>query len=128
MAYASFHFIAELEKLEPFGNGNPKPQFAQKNVQFISGKLLGANHNVGKYTVADEEGRRYELIYFGDIEAFHTYVETKCGEGALNYLYRIQQGTLEAVSVPIVLSVVYYPDINEYRGAVTLQMIMKYYQ
>jgi len=128
MAYANFHFIAELERLEPFGNGNPKPQFAQKNVQFISGKLLGANHNVGKYTVADEEGRRYELIYFGNIEAFHTYVEAKCGEGALDYLYRNQRGILDVPPVPVVLSVVYYPDINEYRGTITLQMVMKYYQ
>ncbi len=128
MAYASFHFITELERLEPFGNGNPKPQFAQKNVQFISGKLLGANQNVGKYTVADEEGRRYELIYFGDIEAFHTYVKAKCGDGALDYLYRNQRGILYAEPVPVVLSVVYYPNINEYRGMVTLQMVMKYYQ
>ncbi len=128
MAYVNFNFISELEKLEPFGNGNSKPQFAQKNVQFISGKLLGASHNVGKYTVADENGRQYELIYFGNLEAFHTYIETKFGSGALDFLYQVQRGTLDAKAVPIVLSVVYYPNINEYRGTMTLQMVMKYYQ
>lgn len=128
MAYVNFNFISELEKLEPFGNGNSKPQFAQKNVQFISGKLLGASQNVGKYTVADENGRQYELIYFGNLEAFHTYIEIKFGSGALDFLYQVQRGTLDAKAVPIVLSVVYYPNINEYRGTMTLQMVMKYYQ
>lgn len=129
MSYASFDFIAELERLEPFGNGNPKPQFAQKNVRFLSGKVLGANRNVGKYTVADEDGRRYELIYFGDIEGFHAYVSAKYGEEALDRLYHRNAGeAFGAQSEPIVLSVVYYPDVNEYRGNVSLQMVMKYYQ
>lgn len=129
MSYASFDFIAELERLEPFGNGNPKPQFAQKNVRFLSGKVLGANRNVGKYTVADEDGRRYELIYFGDIEGFHAYVSAKYGEEALGRLYHRNAGeAFGAQSEPIVLSVVYYPDVNEYRGNVSLQMVMKYYQ
>ncbi len=90
--------------------------------------MLGASHNVGKYTVADENGRQYELIYFGNLEAFHTYIEIKFGSGALDFLYQVQRGTLDAKAVPIVLSVVYYPNINEYRGTMTLQMVMKYYQ
>lgn len=129
MAYASFEFIAELERLEPFGNGNPKPQFAQKNVRFISGKVLGANHNVGKYTVADEEGRRYEMIYFGDIKGFHEYISAKYGARALEGLYRTNTwGDSGVQPEPVILSVVYYPDVNEYRGNVSLQMVMKYYQ
>ena len=129
MAYASFDFIAELDRLEPFGNGNPKPQFAQKNVRFVSGRVLGANHNVGKYTVADEDGRRYELIYFGDIGKFHEYVVQKYGAGALDRLYHLKtQENSDTKSEPIVLSIVYYPDVNEYRGNVSLQMVMKYYQ
>lgn len=129
MAYAGFDFVAELERLEPFGNGNPKPQFAQKNVRFLSGKVLGANHNVGKYTVADEDGRRYEMIYFGDLAGFHAYIAAKYGGGALDRLYRTGVGGISSPqSEPIILSVVYYPDVNEYRGNVSLQMVMKYYQ
>lgn len=129
MAYASFDFIAELDRLEPFGNGNPKPQFAQKNVRFVSGKVLGANHNVGKYTVADEDGRRFELIYFGDIGKFHEYVAEKYSAEALDRLYHLKtQQKSDTKSEQIVLSIVYYPDVNEYRGNVSLQMVMKYYQ
>lgn len=125
MAYASIGFVREIARLEPFGNGNPKPQFAQKNVRFVGGRVLGANHNVGKYTVADEGGKKYEMIYFGDIEAFDAYVAEKYGAAAVDNLYH--RGT-QTAAVDIVLSVVYYPDINEYRGNVSLQMVMKYYQ
>ena len=120
MSYASLEFVEELEKLEPFGNGNPKPLFAQKQVTFIKGRLLGQNQNVGKYTVADEDGKLYEVIYFGDIQAFHEYLDQKFGIEAVDRLYNGR-------GRDIVLSVVYYPDINEYRGNVSLQMVMKYY-
>ena len=120
MSYASLEFVEELERLEPFGNGNPKPLFAQKQVTFLKGRLLGQNQNVGKYTVADEDGREFEMIYFGDIQAFHEYLDQKFGIQAVERLY---QGR----GREIVLSVAYYPDINEYRGNVSLQMVMKYY-
>ena len=120
MSYASLEFVEELEKLEPFGNGNPKPLFAQKQVTFLKGRLLGQNQNVGKYTVADEDGREFEMIYFGDIQEFHEYLDQKFGIQAVERLY---QGR----GREIVLSVAYYPDINEYRGNVSLQMVMKYY-
>lgn len=125
MEYASIDFVREISRLEPFGNGNPKPQFAQKNIRFVSGRVLGANHNVGKYTVADERGRKYEMIYFGDIEAFDAYVADKYGMEAVDALYH--KG-IQMHGKDIILSVVYYPDINEYRGSVSLQMVMKYYQ
>lgn len=87
MAYASIGFVREIARLEPFGNGNPKPQFAQKNVRFVGGRVLGANRNVGKYTVADEGGKKYEMIYFGDIEAFDAYAAEKYGAAAVDNLY-----------------------------------------
>lgn len=120
MEYVSFDFIKELDLLEPFGNGNPKPQFAQKNVSFLSGHILGANKNVGKYIVADEGGRQYEIIYFGDIQAFNAYLVEKFGQNRAEALYH---GRGKDIS----LSVVYYPEINEFRGNVSLQMVMKYY-
>lgn len=121
MEYVSSEFVAELSRLEPFGNGNPKPQFAQKNVHFVQGRILGANRNVGKYTVEDENQRSYELIYFGDIECFNAYMAQRFGKEAVDMLY-------QARTDKIALSVVYYPDINEFRGNKTLQMVMKYYQ
>lgn len=121
MSYADISFVRELDKLEPFGNGNPKPLFAQKQVNFLKGRLLGQNQNVGKYIVADETGKEYEMIYFGDIKAFHHYLDDKFGADSIDRLY-------SGHGRGIVLSVAYYPDINEYRGNLSLQMVMKYYQ
>lgn len=121
MEYASLAFIEELDKLEPFGNGNAKPLFAQKQVSFVKGKILGQNRNVGKYTVADENGKVYEMIYFGDIEALNDYMCQKFGEASVDSLY---YGTCRDIQ----MSVAYYPDINEFRGNVSVQMVMKHYQ
>lgn len=121
MEYANLAFIEELEKLEPFGNGNAKPLFAQKQVSFVKGKILGQNRNVGKYTVADEAGKVYEMIYFGDIEALNVYMCQKFGEQSVDNLY---YGSCHDIQ----MSVAYYPDINEFRGNVSVQMVMKYYQ
>lgn len=121
MEYANLAFIEELDKLEPFGNGNAKPLFAQKQVSFVKGKILGQNRNVGKYTVADENGKVYEMIYFGDIEALNDYMRQKFGEASVDSLY---YGSCRDIQ----LSVAYYPDINEFRGNVSVQMVMKHYQ
>lgn len=121
MEYASLDFVKELDLLEPFGNGNPKPLFAQKQVRFLKGRILGQNRNVGKYTVADEADRVYEMIYFGDIEALNTYMRQKFGEQNVDALY---YGRCHEIQ----MSVVYYPEINEFRGNVSVQMVMKYYQ
>lgn len=121
MSYADLLFVEELDKLEPFGNGNPKPLFAEKQVRFLKGKILGQNKNVGKYSVADENGKMYEMIYFGDLSALNAYMIEKFGENQVDALYL---GGARDIN----MSVAYYPDINEYRGNVTVQMVMKHYQ
>lgn len=121
MEYVTVPFVEELDLLEPFGTGNPKPLFAQKNVYFLKGRILGKNRNVGKYVVADEHGKTYDVIYFGDLEQFHAYLEEKFGPDSVSDLY---QGNGKGIC----LSIVYYPDVNEYRGNVSLQMILKFYQ
>jgi single-stranded-DNA-specific exonuclease len=123
MEYATMEFTNELERLEPFGNGNPKPQFAEKNVRFIQGQILGANKNVGKYKVLSQNGREFEMMYFGDLDTFNDTIAAKYGQPALDNLYSkgARDGGIE-------LSVVYYPDINEFRGNRRVQLVMRYYR
>ena len=42
-SYVTEDLIEELKIGEPYGTGNPKPLFAQKNVRFISGRIMGKN-------------------------------------------------------------------------------------
>lgn len=120
MSYVTIDFVKQLSVLEPFGNGNPKPVFAQKQVKILRGSILGKNKNVGKYRVEDENAGQYDMMYFGDLESFHAFLEEHFGSQELDRLYG-------AGSNAICISVVYYPDINVYRGQETLQMIMQDY-
>ena len=51
MSMASLQLAKELECLEPFGNGNPKPLFAEKNLLLTNGQFLGQKGNAARYTV-----------------------------------------------------------------------------
>ena len=120
MSYVTPELVRQLSLLEPFGNGNPKPVFAQKNVRVCRGRILGKNRNVGKYRVADENGREYDMMYFGDLEQWHAFLSAHFGQEETDRLYA-------GGSRAIVISVIYYPDINVYRGVESLQMVIQDY-
>lgn len=120
MSYVTTTLISQLSLLEPFGNGNPKPVFAQKEVRVCRGQILGKNKNVGKYRVSDGSGHEFDMMYFGDLDGWHSFLAAHFGEEEVRRLYG---GDGSA----IVVSVIYYPDINVFRGREKLQMIMQDY-
>lgn len=122
LMYADRNFIKELSLLEPFGTGNKKPLFAQKNLSLLNGRIMGKNKNVGKYRIADETGNTYDMIYFGDLDGFNGFLAEKFGRRAKERLY---ESGLNVGEMPI--SIAYYPDINSYRGRETIQIVMQYY-
>lgn len=117
MSYVTPELVRQLALLEPFGNGNPKPVFAQKRIRVCRGRILGKNSNVGKYRVADEAGNEYTMMYFGDLALWHIFLEEHFGVEETDMLY-------EGGSGKICINVIYYPDINVFRGREELQMIM----
>ena len=123
MAYVTAEFVKQLAVLEPFGNGNPKPVFAQRNLRFLNGRILGRNRNVGKYRVEDENGRQYDMMYFGDLEAWHDFLTESFGKDACERLYQGRYGEGAAICI----HVIYYPDLDVYQGRERLQMIMQDY-
>ncbi len=123
MSYVTPEFVRQLSVLEPFGNGNPKPVFAQRNLRLLSGRIFGRNNNVGKYRVMDEAGSQYDMMYFGDLEAWHDFLQEHFGTAACDDLYHGR--TIKAPA--IVIHVIYYPDLNVYQGRESLQMIMQDY-
>ena len=120
MAYVTTDFIRQLSRLEPFGNGNPKPVFAQKNLRLIRGRILGKNSNVGRYVVMDDAGRQFEMMYFGDMEAWHDFLESSFGREESDRLYH-------GGSCRICISVIYYPELDTYQGREKIKMIMQDY-
>ncbi|MDE7133208.1 MAG: single-stranded-DNA-specific exonuclease RecJ [Lachnospiraceae bacterium] len=120
MSYVTAGFVKQLLVLEPFGNGNPKPVFAQRNLRLLRGRILGKNSNVGRYTVEDDTGRQFEMMYFGNMDAWHDFLTKQFGQEAYDRLYQGRGGEIR-------IHVIYYPDLDVYQGRERLQMIMQDY-
>ena len=103
--YITEALIGELSLLEPFGKGNPKPLFAERNIRVLGPRILGKNRNVLKCRLEDPSGNQMDAVYFGDVEACLRKMEEKP-----------------------VMSFTYYPSINEYMGRKTLQVTIVNYQ
>lgn len=103
--YISEKLIKELKLLEPFGNGNEKPIFADKNLFVKSMNIIGKNKNVAKLRVVSERGYMMDALYFGEIDEFTQYVHT-----GNKY------------------SFTYYPGINEYNGVKNTQIVITGYK
>ncbi len=116
-------FLTELEKLEPFGVGNPKPLFARKQISILSMAKLGKTGKYRRIRIADEQGNHYQAVYFGDGEEMDQYLIQKYGEERLLQSYRggLIQGQME-------ISMVYSPQINSYNGRENIQILIQYYQ
>ncbi len=119
--YISEQLIDELELLEPFGKGNTKPVFVEKNIEVLRGTILGKNRNAMKMQVCDEQGVTVDALYFGDIEQFTDSMSKKYGE------HTVQQ-MLQGYRTGIRMAFTYYPTVNEYQGRKSIQIVIQNYQ
>lgn len=119
ISYADERLAGELSLLEPYGVGNPKPLFAQKNLRFVSGTRMGANKNFARYKVLTPEGHEEQIVFFGDLDGFGIFLDQKYGDGAAEKLYN------EKCSYEV--SVVYQLGLNTFRGRTEKQFIMQNY-
>ena len=121
LAYVSKQLISELTMLEPFGKGNEKPVFATKNVKILSLKIMGANQNMCKLKVMDDSKKSVEALVFSSVfQGFMEFLSEEYGEE------QIKKAKL-GMENDIRISVIYYPDINEYNGRRTVQIIINNY-
>ena len=120
-AYPTVELVREIALLEPFGKGNVKPQFADRNLSVIRANVVGKNKNVLKLSLRTETGARVDAVYFGDIEAWERYYGEKYGEQELMAAFRGQENRIR-------MSVVYTLEINEYQGMERVQLVIRNYQ
>ena len=102
--YITEELIRELDLLEPFGKGNTRPLFAERNLRVVGPRIFGRNRNVLKCRLEDEKGNQMEAVYFGDVAECLRVMEQKK-----------------------VMSFTYYPSVNEYMGRRTLQLTIVNY-
>ncbi|MGN0297696.1 MAG: single-stranded-DNA-specific exonuclease RecJ [Lachnospiraceae bacterium] len=118
--YISDSLIHELELLEPFGKGNPKPLFAEQHFKIHRAFILGKNKNVLRMQVENRSGYGIEAIYFGNLEEFWNLVQENFGVQAKEDLLRGNPNSVD-------MAFTYYPTINEFRGNCTLQIVVQNY-
>ena len=116
--YANKELAEELACLEPFGTGNPHPLFATKEVHFRTGNRLGAKKNFAKYMV-EENGREYQLTFFGNLDGFHAFLDDRFGKGSADKLY--------TDNCNYCISITYQLSLNTYMGRTELQLVMQNY-
>ena len=104
VSYITKELVEQISLLEPFGKGNTKPVFAQKNLRVLDHSIIGKNKNVVKLKLLDPQGISVEGIYFGEAEDFVNFIREKDS-----------------------ISVTYYPEINRFRGRESLQIIIQNY-
>ena len=104
LEYVSEGLVEELKQLEPYGQGNEKPLFAQKNLYIRNMRVLGKTKNLVKMNLVTENGLAMDGLLFVNGDQFLEEIENK------KYI-----------------NVIYYPDINEYNGFKTLQIVIKNY-
>lgn len=112
--------VKELELLEPFGKGNTKPVFAARGVTLLGARILGKNRNVLKLQVQDVNGCRIEAMLFHHADDFLGRLEEQYGKTEVEAL-------LKGRGRQIRISMTYYPDINEYMGKKTPQIVVTHY-
>ena len=103
--YVNEKIVDELKGLEPFGQGNEKPLFAQKSLTIRNVRVLGKNRNVVKMNLVTNTGHPFDGLLFADGDRF---LEEQTGQNTIDMIY--------------------YPDVNEYDGTRTLQAIIKNYK
>ena len=102
--YITEELVEQFALLLPFGKGNEKPVFAERNVKILYRQVLGINRNVVRMQL-ESEGIRMEGVWFGEGDMF-----LKETEGVNTF------------------SILFFPEINTYRGNRTLQIRILEYQ
>ena len=105
IGYVTDSLIHQLDLLEPFGKGNVKPVFAQKNVSVVSYRIVGKNRNVISLHLSDGNGKTISGICFKDIEQLEALILS---------------------GKPF--SITYYPNINVYNGRESIQIVISHFQ
>lgn len=101
VSYANIRLVNQLKLLEPFGKGNEKPVFADRNLYVKTASVIGKNKNVLRCKLETEDGTYVPAVQFG-----------------INNIDDIPRAGMR-------ISIIYYPDINTFNGIMSLQIIIK---
>lgn len=105
MSYVTEELIDQMTLLEPYGQENPEPVFAMKDVHADSVRLVGKEGNVAKLRLTSADGYSFNAVCFRDAG-----------------------GLVDRIQKSPIFSIVYYPTVNEFRGKRTIEAVVTHYR
>lgn len=115
--YSSLELARELEVLEPFGVGNPKPLFAQKDLIFVGESRMGKEGSFARFCVRTSAGHTEQMVLFRGLERFEQEFRDRYGSAAFAQLLA-GKGTYP-------VAVTYQLGVNSFRGKADKQLIIQ---
>ena len=117
LSYVTEELIHELDLLEPFGNGNEKPIFAVKHAPVKRISYMGKENQFLRFILGMEDGREMTALYFRGSEELEQEIREVYGDSAWD-------SAMQGMGNDIHLTITYFPQINEYRGNISLQALI----
>ncbi len=117
LSYVTEELIHELDLLEPFGNGNEKPIFAVKHAPVKRISYMGKENQFLRFILGMEDGREMTALYFRGSEELEQQIREVYGDSAWD-------SAMRGMGNDIHLTITYFPQINEYRGNISLQALI----
>ena len=108
ISYITERLVNQLGCLEPFGKGNEKPVFADRNLVIERLRICGKEGRVFQMKVRNAAGVSMDAVYFGDVEDLLLPLAEKYGKV-------VAQDTLAGRCVhEAALHFTYYPEMDHY--------------
>ena len=105
IAYISKRLISQISLLEPFGKGNSKPLFAQKDLHVADSRVVGKKENVLRMHIEDTNGVTMQAVYFGDAKKMYEELRLKKR-----------------------IAITYSPEISTFQGREFVQLVIQNYK
>ena len=113
-SYMNLKLVKCLEVLQPTGNGNEKPCFAQKHIHLLKLDVYGESRKIMRMKVQGEDGCVCTGVYFN--------ARILLEEMKQHYGEEEVEKALKGTNNKIFFQAVYMPKKNEFRGNVSVQL------
>ena len=117
LEYVTISLINELQLIAPWGKGNEKPVFADKNLKVLKLQILGKTGNALKLILENSNHYRMTAMIFGRVQEFMEFVMNKFGTEQVHNAMSGSKNNIEIMAT-------FFPRINEYNGNEELQIVI----
>ena len=121
LEYVNRQLIEEFELLEPYGQGNRKPLFGEKDLIIDSYSEFGSERKFFKLDLRTATGNKFKCTCFDSPDVFRDFLLDRYDETIVN-------DVMEGRPTGIRITICYVPDINEYNGKTYINYVIKNYK